>query len=137
MTDLDVRPGTIICSFIVHGEPVPWARPRRRGRAWFTEPKVKAAKDAICHLAKRGMQGEMVPAGEAVEVRFSFFFGPVKGRSAGLHAQRPDLDNYLKLVLDAISGVAYADDGQVAVLYATKSRRDVDDPQTIVEVRRA
>ena len=33
---------------------------------------------------------------------------------------RPDIDNLVKNVLDALNGVAWEDDNQVAVLYAIK-----------------
>ena len=34
--------------------------------------------------------------------------------------KRPDLDNIAKIVLDALNGVAYADDSQICELYITK-----------------
>lgn len=78
----------------------------------------------------------MAPAGTAVEVRLHFFFARQRHR-LGPHAQRPDLDNLVKLVLDALNGVAWADDGQVSHVIASKSRIAVTEPQTIVEVRYA
>lgn len=34
--------------------------------------------------------------------------------------RRPDLDNYAKAVMDALSGLAFTDDGQVAILTMSK-----------------
>jgi len=41
-------------------------------------------------------------------------------RSQSFQASRPDLDKLLRAVLDALTGVAYRDDGQVSVLQAVK-----------------
>lgn len=36
------------------------------------------------------------------------------------HSGRPDIDNLVKTVLDALNGIAYSDDGQVASIRASK-----------------
>lgn len=41
---------------------------------------------------------------------------------AGYRDTRPDLDNLAKLVLDALNGIAYHDDGQVSTLVCRKWR---------------
>ena len=45
---------------------------------------------------------------------------PRKWRGKRLPAKRPDLDQYIKLVLDALQGVLYKDDSQVVDIYASK-----------------
>ena len=45
--------------------------------------------------------------------------------------KRPDLDNYLKAVMDASNGILYKDDGQIAViacqkLYSLKPRIEIE-----------
>lgn len=45
--------------------------------------------------------------------------------------KRPDLDNYLKAVMDAANGILYKDDGQIAViacqkLYSLKPRIEIE-----------
>lgn len=45
--------------------------------------------------------------------------------------KRPDLDNYLKAVMDASNGILYKDDGQIAViacqkLYSMKPRIEIE-----------
>ena len=37
-----------------------------------------------------------------------------------LHARRPDIDNLAKAVLDALDGVVFKDDGQIATLHLQK-----------------
>ena len=46
---------------------------------------------------------------------------PKKQRDTALPVTRPDCDNYLKTVLDALNGVAFADDSQV--VFASISKR--------------
>jgi crossover junction endodeoxyribonuclease RusA len=50
--------------------------------------------------------------------------------------RRGDLDNALKVLIDALKGVAYADDEQVVVLDARR-RDDKDNPRVEVEVEAA
>ncbi len=64
------------------------------------------------------------------------FVGPVavylhvyRGRKAG------DLDNYGKVLLDALCGVAYQDDGQVVEIHSWR-HDDAANPRVEVEVRR-
>lgn len=45
---------------------------------------------------------------------------PKKHQGTRLPAKRPDLDNYIKTVLDACQGILFADDSQVVRIYATK-----------------
>ena len=45
-------------------------------------------------------------------------------------SKRPDIDNYAKLVLDALSGVFYKDDSQVTALVVTKVYDQ--NPRTVV-----
>lgn len=48
---------------------------------------------------------------------------------------RPDLDNLVKLVLDALNGVAYADDSQIVRIHAFKKYSgDHPDGATIVDI---
>tara|TARA_R100000742_G_C4276226_1_gene97162 strand:- start:255 stop:713 length:459 start_codon:yes stop_codon:yes gene_type:complete len=46
--------------------------------------------------------------------------------------KRPDIDNYAKLVLDALNGVFYKDDGQVTTLVITKVYST--EPKTVIKI---
>jgi crossover junction endodeoxyribonuclease RusA len=48
-------------------------------------------------------------------------------------ARRGDLDNRIKVLLDALRGVAYRDDAQVAALYAVQAH-DPENPRVEVEI---
>jgi Holliday junction resolvase RusA-like endonuclease len=77
---------------------------------------------AMC--AQQGMQGAEKFTG-AVQVRCDFYFGIPKSRTKKLHdgewhTQRPDTDNCIKSVWDAMNQVCFADDCIVAVMTAAK-----------------
>ena len=61
-----------------------------------------------------------------VSIRMIFWFDRPKGHSKARRTKgepkisRPDIDNLVKLGLDALNGVAYNDDGQVYLLLAEK-----------------
>lgn len=42
---------------------------------------------------------------------------------------RPDLDNYIKIYMDALNGIAYDDDSQVAAVFSTKTY--IDEPSYV------
>lgn len=116
--------------FVVPGEPVPKARPRftmQGGKARTYTPTSSAAYETtIGLLAHAAMKGR-APMTGAVHVQVQAFF-PVpsswskkRKAAASWHASRPDLDNIVKSALDGLNRVAFADDGQVASVYATKA----------------
>lgn len=49
-----------------------------------------------------------------------------------LHTKKPDADNIIKAVLDALNGVAYYDDSQVAEVMISKAY--AEQPKVIIEV---
>jgi Holliday junction resolvase RusA-like endonuclease len=51
-----------------------------------------------------------------------------------LSLKKPDIDNIEKIVLDALNGVAYADDANVVSVRAIKGRYE-STPRLIVRVR--
>lgn len=49
-----------------------------------------------------------------------------------LPQKKPDIDNVVKIIMDALNGAAYKDDKQVVSVFASKFYDD--DPKVIVEV---
>ena len=47
--------------------------------------------------------------------------------------KRPDVDNLLKLVCDALNGVAWKDDSDIASTFAVKGYSEV--PRTEIEIK--
>lgn len=123
---------TEILRFTVEGKPVGKARPRftRRGFAYTPEKTVRyeAAVRAACIEAMRA-QGVHKRVGVPLAIKCAFFFEPPKSWSkkrrteaADLapYDQKPDGDNLLKIVKDALNGVAYDDDKRICSETATK-----------------
>ncbi len=102
-------------TFVIPGPPVPWARARRKGKQYFTAPKQEAAKHrvrAAAHNAARKAGWDLT--GKAVGISIHIY-----ARSG--QASRPDLDNYAKLVMDAIQGILIKDDCQIVSVTMSKS----------------
>ncbi len=101
-------------AFVIPGPPVPWARARRKGKQYFTAPKQEAAKHrvrAAAHNAARKAGWELTTKAVGISIHI------VARRE---RVSRPDLDNYAKLVLDAIQGILIKDDCQAVKLFVGK-----------------
>ena len=118
--------------YIVPGNPIPWARPRRdsrHGNRWFTAKRVEEHIECIRLCADQAMASRDPLEGPLkLEVRF---YREDK--------RRVDLDNLIKAVKDAMlpfhgwPGV-YQDDSQVTTLHAIK-RLDPENPRTEVHIQ--
>ena len=99
---------------------------RQTGRA-FTPDKTVEAMERIrmAYLEKAG--GKSAPRGAEVAVVITTSRPLPKSRPKRVTQEpdvyKPDIDNITKLVLDALNGVAWADDTQVTELQARKSPR--------------
>jgi len=106
--------------FEIKGKPVAWKRSRVNGKRHFTDPQVAAYKRRIILEAK--MAGAVVLEGPVrMEIIASWkcpksFHRKRLQYDGGWKDPRPDVDNVAKLLLDAMNGVCYVDDGQVADL---------------------
>lgn len=106
------------------GDPVPKGRPRMgKGGHVYTPSAVRVAEDAIRWQAIA--QGAKVDADHELEVTV---IAQCPSR------KRVDVDNLAKLVLDALNGVAFADDVQIAALHAYRVM-DSREPGTTVIIR--
>ena len=103
-------------------KPHPKARPRFAAGRIFSSPEtVKAERDitilVINHMENNGLKITDKPL--CMEV--IFYFG-LKGKAQeyAMHSTRPDLDNCVKTVCDALNGIVYYDDGQVSRILCEK-----------------
>jgi Holliday junction resolvase RusA-like endonuclease len=109
----------MLISFEVEGQPFGKQRPRmtKRGHT-YTPAETVSRTAAISKVAVRHFDA---PISGPIRVDVIAVFKPAKSWSAKKtrealgrpHTQKPDKDNVEKLVLDALSGIAYPDDSQV------------------------
>lgn len=113
------------------GDPVPQGSHKvMRGRIFDDNPRVKGWKERVRGEAALHCD-EMVLGPVVLSMVFSLerpkshyrtgrFAGELKQNAPILHAQPPDLDKLARAVCDALTGVVYLDDGQVASIVAVK-----------------
>lgn len=106
-------------------EPVPQGRARQRfvnGMVITYTPgaTVKAQKAIKEAITRRNL----IPFEPLVPLKLSVTFYRQKSkwlrRRETMPFRKPDLDNYLKLLLDALNGVAFADDAQITTIIVKK-----------------
>lgn len=116
--------------FTVDATPVPQPRQRSRvigkGKCAFIQNYTpakhpvqefkRAVREAASNKFAKPLDGPL-----SMHVTFSI---PApksdRKRANSVHAQKPDIDNLLKAVMDALSGVAWVDDSQVWMVRASK-----------------
>lgn len=99
-------------------EPTPKARPRFAGGHAFTPARTRVASDAISDILR--MDGAyMYDRDIPLYVQMTFVRTAPKTPRA-MPTVKPDLDQFLKLVMDAGNGVLWADDSQICELRARK-----------------
>lgn len=130
---------------VIPGVPVPWARVganTAHGVQFYTKPKSREYTDRIRGKAMVKMQGRGAILTGPVSMRIMVNkpipkSWPKWKRKAALLNQflpikKPDLDNYEKSPLDALSKIVYVDDAQVTDKITTK--RYAAEPSLIVIV---
>lgn len=132
-------PETIV-SFTVPGEAVPYARTGGHGKIRFTPAKQRHNANLIRLAAERAMANRPPHEGAVELVVSCVSLIPAswskRKKAEALHGPKvtkPDLDNLLKQIKDALKEVVWRDDAQVARLMAAKSYGAV--AQTIVTAR--
>lgn len=108
-----------IFSATFEGNPIPKGRPRmtKTGHA-YTPQATREFEKAVALWAKSNFKGK--PSEKPLRVVANFYIKQAKSNKTKQHIQRPDLDNYIKAVLDGMQGVVFLDDSQVFDLNATK-----------------
>ena len=135
---LDTAPITAV-TFAVPGKPFGKQRPRatRQGRVYTPKETVRF-EQVVAQIAV-----ENFPAPFTGPVRLTVIatFAPAaswsrkkrEGCIGSPHVSRPDLDNCIKGIADALNRVAWADDGQVAEITARKQWGTCDGTLVTVE----
>ena len=123
---MKVRPVT----FFVPGEPTAKGRPRmaRNGRVYT--PEKTAHAESLAKMAASTAMGQNPPLEGPLSLQMVARFG-VPGSWSGarkeralageeMPTKRPDVDNLIKLVADAMNGIVYGDDAQIVLMSAAK-----------------
>ncbi len=105
--------------------PIPKRRPRLSRHNVYTPEKTKNFETDLKYLAMAQLSKGFKPFESAVSLRLVFNFKRPKGK-VGPHVCRPDLDNLIKAVKDAMNGVIWADDSQINICTAVKQYADRD-----------
>tara|TARA_Y100000310_G_scaffold99_1_gene111 strand:- start:1135 stop:1800 length:666 start_codon:yes stop_codon:yes gene_type:complete len=118
-------------SFSVKGNPKAQKRHRHVKSGWTYDPSAKEKQDFLTMIQQYAPKQ---PLSGAICLKAGFYlYPPKKWLRTGKHAgktkdsmpryvsKRPDIDNYLKWVMDAMgNGIFFNDDSQIAHVIATK-----------------
>lgn len=113
-------------AFTIYGEPASKERPRVTSKGTFTPKRTVDAEKAVraaYRAAATTSNGEVRKLEGKLQASMVFFNG---------NRRRRDLDNMVKLVLDALNGIAYDDDVQVHRKLAEKYFTSSDRARTFV-----
>lgn len=132
----------MIFEFTIPGKPCGKGRPRFTKSGHTFTPEKTANYETLVKLAFKQAypDAEPIAAKTAVVAKITAYF-PIpqsaskkqRGKMAGglvLPTTKPDTDNIAKIVLDALNGIAYHDDAQIAQL--TVLKRYSDEPKVTV-----
>lgn len=125
----------------IDGVPVAKGRPRFGRYGTYTPKKTQEYEEYVkmCWLAK---YGSVQPLQQSLEVNIAFYL-PIpksvnkKQRAEMLdgkikHTKKPDIDNLIKSVLDALNGIAYSDDSKIIKVAAEKQYSEK--PRTEIQI---
>lgn len=127
-------------------EPQPQSRPRFTARGRYVhayENKKITMYKRMVAATYQSYFGAVKPTEKAIAVDV-VFYRPVQKSISKIERQRrltgeslpaikPDIDNYVKAILDALNGVAFRDDKQIISLKAKKLYSDK--PRTEIEIK--
>jgi len=122
---------------IVYGVPVPKGRPKVAMRGKFpivyTPKETREAEDNF--LAQVIKQKPDVPLDGPLKASIRFYkIKPKSYPKKMIHwTKKPDLDNMIKLVLDAMNNVFFKDDSQIIELSSSKEYAEVPRTEVIIE----
>jgi Holliday junction resolvase RusA-like endonuclease len=110
-----------MATYIVHHEPVGQPRHRISTRGGFAKMYLPVRHPVHAFkMAIRLAVGKPVKIKGPIEIHVEAWFPRPKSRvwktkpmPAEWHTKKPDADNVLKAVLDALNGIAWADDCQI------------------------
>ena len=123
--------------FIVNGKPTGKGRPRLSRWGVYTPNKTVAYENLVKFSYLQATDDKLVNC--AIKIEIWAYFEPPRSISkkkyneliGKAYTKKPDIDNIGKAILDALNGIAYEDDNQIAELvihkiYDEKARAVID-----------
>lgn len=122
--------------FTVPGDVVPWARARTGNGVHFTPAKQRSYGTTVREVCETAMHGAPPLEGPIELKLLAIYLRPKsapKRKPPLWKDKKPDADNIVKLVKDALRKLAYRDDAQIASLHVWK--RYGEHPGITVKIR--
>ena len=150
IAEIPLQGASVICTFTLPGAPVPKGRPRSRiarkrtGEQFiqvYTDSKTQAGEKAIKQMARLAMRSrEPFDGPVSMKVAALIPIPPSWTKSKRQNAANglifptsgADIDNHIKLVMDACNEIVYVDDKQVVAIEGGK--RYSREPRLEVEI---
>jgi len=115
-----------LVSFVIPGDPVPFARAGSMGKRRFTPAKQSQFMSMVKIIAHTSMTNKRLLDGAlrlTIEARYSRpeSWSQKRKDATFWKVSRPDLSNIQKIIEDALNGVVWNDDAQVVESIARKS----------------
>lgn len=114
-------------AFTIPGEPRGWARTRLNNGRPFKDAKTRGYQNLVRTVAKaHGARPVTGPVRISITAHFAMPKRLTRARRQAIEfgsdypTKKPDIDNVVKAILDALNGLAFSDDAQVVVLSARK-----------------
>ena len=112
--------------FIVNGKPTGKGRPRLSRWGVYTPNKTVAYENLVKFSYLQATDDKLVNC--AIKIEIWAYFEPPRSISkkkyneliGKAYTKKPDIDNIGKSILDALNGIAYEDDNQIAELVIHK-----------------
>lgn len=107
-------------TFTVPGQPVPKGSMKFVGRSKRGKPLMTHDNQALkgymerIKISANIAMGGMPPVTGAIALSCVFYLEAVTGKTIGDLLHKRDLDKMTRSVMDALTGIVYVDDGQVA-----------------------
>lgn len=121
----------------IPGEPKGKGRPRftKTGQT-YTPKETRLYEHQIqrCFTEKYGGSSP-IPKGIPVDVEISAYFTRAKSNKDDYPVKKPDCDNIIKVICDALNGFAYHDDAQIVSIRTDKRYEKMGDPGVRVLIR--
>ena len=116
-----------LIKIVVECDPIPAARPRFNGRKCYQPARDKDYRERVSWAAKLAMKGAEPLKGEiCAEIKLYRKYKRTARRFG-------DVDNHLKAIFDALSGIVIADDAQIIRCVVSK-HTDKERPRAEIEI---